>query len=173
MYTIRQATISDIHAITDIYNDSVLTTDATFDIEPRTEEEQTAWFHRHGPGYPVIVAEAGSLVTGWASLSKWSDRLAYTATAEISVYVREGFRNRGIGRKLMEDVIARGREAGLHTIIGRIVAGNGESIHLHEALGFTHIGVMKEVGSKFGRLLDVHILQKIYTSETGREDENE
>jgi len=70
----------------------------------------------------------------------------------------------------MESVIISGQEAGLHTIVARIVAGNRESIHLHEALGFTHIGVMKEVGSKFGRLFDVHIMQKIYSPESGREE---
>ena len=110
----------------------------------------------------MIVAEVQGEVVGWASLSRYSDRLAYEKTAEISVYVKDGFRGRGIGRKLMEEIIARGRAAGLHTILARITASNEQSIYLHEAFGFQHIGVMREVGRKFGMLLDVCLMQLIF-----------
>ena len=163
MLIIRPAKPDDITAITDIYNEAILTTDATFDTEIKTIESQKEWFGNHGSRNPVIVAENETKVIGWASLSKWSDRRAYSDTAEISVYVKDGYRGQGAGRQLIERIVQAGEEAGLHTIISKIVAGNDESIHLHEIFGFEHIGVMKEVGIKFGRLLDVVLMQKIYT----------
>ena len=91
-----------------------------------------------------------------------SERRAYAGTAEISLYVKEEFRGRGIGRQLMEAIIEEGQIVGLHTVIARIAGENRVSIHLHESLGFKQIGVMKEVGRKFGRLLDIELMQKIY-----------
>ena len=76
--------------------------------------------------------------------------------------MRQEFRGKGIGKRLMEAIISEGKRLGLHTVIGRIAEGNDVSVHLAESLGFRHIGVMKEVGRKFGRLLDVHLMQKIY-----------
>ena len=162
MLTVRPAKIDDLDAITEIYNEAILTTDATFDIEPKTEAEQRVWFASHGPKNPVLVAELDGFVVGWASLSEWSDRCAYAGTAELSFYVKEEFRSRGIGKRLLEDIIQEGERVGLHTVIARIATGNNQSIHLHERVGFEHIGVMREVGQKFGRLLDVCLMQKIY-----------
>ena len=162
MVTIRSATLQDLGAITEIYNDATLKTVASFDTEPKTDAEQKHWFDRHGPRYPILVAEEDNLIVGWASLSQWSDRGAYSDTAEASVYVREECRGRGIGRKLSEAIIKTGGEAGLHTLIGRIADGNDASLRLVESVGFRHIGVMRECGRKFGRLLDVHLVQYIY-----------
>ncbi len=164
MLIIRPARPDDLNAITKIYNEAILTTDATFDTEPKTDEEQRTWFINHGPKNPILVAELDSTVVGWASLSDWSDRCAYSDTAEISLYVKENSRGKGIGKKLLEEIIQEGEKVGLHTIIARITTGNQQSIHLHENLGFEHIGVMREVGRKFGRLLDVLLMQKIYSS---------
>lgn len=169
--SVRRAEPSDLGAITEIYNEAILTTVASFDTEPKTEEEQRAWFARHGPKHPILVAERDGTVVGWASLSEWSDRCAYADTAEISVYVKEEFQDRGIGRDLLEAAIAEGEKVGLHTVVARIVAGNDVSVHLHESAGFEHIGVMREVGQKFGRLLDVLLMQKIYRS--GKPGRNE
>ena len=116
---------------------------------------------KHSPKYPILVAEQDAFVVGWASLSPWSDRCAYSGTVEISLYVKEEYRGKGNGRKLLEAVIQSGKEAGFHTIIARIAEGNDVSVHLHESVGFDHIGVMREVGQKFGRLLDVHLMQKM------------
>jgi len=164
MLTIRPAILEDLNGITQIYNEAVQTTVATFDTEPKTIEEQKVWFENHGPKYPILVAELDGMISGWASISKWSDRLAYSATGEISLYIKEEFRGRGIGRKLLEAVVAEGERVGLHTIIARIAGGNRASIHLHESLGFEHIGIMREVGRKFGRLLDVYLMQKVFPS---------
>ena len=166
MLAVRPAEIDDLDAITEIYNEAILTTDATFDIEPKTQVEQEAWFADHGPKNPVLVAELDGVVVGWASLSEWSDRCAYADTAELSFYVKEEFRSRGIGKRLLEDIIQEGERVGLHTVIARIATGNNQSIHLHERVGFEHIGVMREVGQKFGRLLDVCLMQKIHPPES-------
>ena len=162
MLAIRQAKLEDLGAITQIYNDAILKTVATFETQPKTAEEQMMWFADHDPEYPILVAENKGVVVGWASLSKWSDRCGYSATAEISVYVDEKHQGKGIGRKLLEAIILEGQEAGLHTLIARIAEGSEASINLHKSAGFEHIGTMKEVGRKFGKRLDVHLLQKIY-----------
>ena len=162
MYVTRRARPEDLDAITEIYNEAILTTVATFDVEPKTIDEQRSWFNSHGPKHPIVVAELDGVVVGWASLSEWSQRCAYADTAEISLYVKEEFRGRGVGMRLMTDVMREGERVGLHTVVARIVDDNAVSIHIHESAGFEHIGVMKEVGHKFGRLLDVRLMQKIY-----------
>ena len=162
MLVIRKATLDDLDAITDIYNDAIVKTVATFDTEPKRLDEQKRWFMTHGDEHPILVAEQDHRILGWASLSQWSDRCAYSETAEISLYVREGHRGKGLGRRLLREIIDEGRRVHLHTVIARIADGNSVSIHVHEAVGFRHIGVMKEVGRKFGGLLDVTLMQLIY-----------
>ena len=166
MLIIKTATIKDLGAITEIYNQAILNTVATFDTEPKTLDEQNEWFSQHGARSPILVAEQDGVIVGWASLSMWSDRCAYSDTAEISLYVAENYRNKGIGRKLSEAILQAGRDAGLHSVIARIAEGNEISVHIIESLGFQHIGVMKEVGRKFGRLIDVYMMQKIYDDPT-------
>src|SRR5208283_4077211 len=97
---IRKAIYTDVPAITGIYNEAILTTTATFDKEPKTTTSQRKWFKAHGPKNPIVVAVADGKVVGWASLSAYSDRCAYAETSEISVYVKESFRNQGLGKKL-------------------------------------------------------------------------
>lgn len=162
MLNIRPATENDVAAITEIYNDAVLNTSATFDTEIKSVESQQDWFRQHDASHPVMAAEINGTVIGWASLTKWSDRCAYDSTAEVSVYVHKDFRNQGIGKRLLELLTLEGEERGLHTLISRITEGNEQSIYLHEQLGFEHIGVMKEVGRKFGKLLSVYMLQKVF-----------
>jgi L-amino acid N-acyltransferase len=158
---IRPAIISDVPSIMVIYNEAVLNTVATFDTVPRTLEQQKEWFSQHSPSYPVLVAEEKGHVIGWASQNRYSDRLAYARTAELSLYVRVGYRGQGVGRKLMEAILEAGKAGGLHTVLSRIVEGNDSSIHLHKQFGFDTIGTMREVGFKFDCLLDVILMQKM------------
>lgn len=160
--TVRNADRADIPAIVDIYNESVVSSTATFDTTPKTVDDYEIWFSAHGGRHPVIVAEEHGAVCGWAALSAYSDRAAYDGTAEVSLYIRRSCQNRGIGRLLFAQIIDRGRRAGLHTVISRIAEGNDVSIALHSSLGFRTVGVMRQVGKKFGRLLDVIIMQHIY-----------
>ncbi|UCG91374.1 MAG: N-acetyltransferase [candidate division WOR-3 bacterium] len=161
MSIFRKATLDDLQAISDIYNEAIVNTTATFDTQPKTLEEQKDWFNSHKPKYPIIVAEIDGSIVGWAALSEWSDRCAYTDTAEISVYIRNGYRGKGIGSRLINETLQAGKGAGLHTVIARIEKSNATMIHLCEKKGFIHIGIMKEVGRKFNRLLDVVMMQII------------
>jgi len=161
MLAILRASIDYLEAITEIYNQAVLTTTATFDSEPISMEEQRIWFAEHDEKFPIFVALKHGKVVGWASLSKWSGRCAYSDTAEISVYIKEGFRGKGIGTKLINRVLDEGKKAGVHTVLARIAEGSEASIRLHKNAGFEYVGVMREVGRKFGKLLDVHLLQLI------------
>ena len=146
----------------EIYNDAVIHTTATFDTEQRSIESQMEWFRKHKKNHPVFVAEKNNEIVGWASLSPWSDRCAYDTTVEVSVYIHKIFRGQGIGSKLLEIVTLEGKKFNNHTVISRITQGNEVSVHLHEKLGYRHIGVMKEVGFKFGKFLDVQMMQLIY-----------
>lgn len=159
--TIRPALPTDLGAVTEIYNDAILTTTATFDTEPKSGAEQLAWFQSHGGRFAVLVADRDGDVVGWTSLSRWSDRPAYDDTAETSVYVGREYRGHGIGRMLEEAIIDYARNFRFHTLIARIAGESTESLRLHESLGFVNVGTMKEVGRKFGRLLDVQMLQKM------------
>lgn len=162
MLNIRPALKTDVAIITEIYNDAILNTYATFDTEVKSIEDRIKWFLDHDEKHPVIVAELGSEVVGWASLTKWSDRCAYDGTAEVSVYVHNEFRGKGIGKRLLEILVLEGEKCGLHYLLARITQGNEASIHLHEMFGFSHIGVMHEVGFKFGKYLDVHLMEKVF-----------
>lgn len=162
MLTVRKATLDDLGQITEIYNDAIQKTTATFDTESKTKEEQEKWFTNHDASHPVLIAEQDGIISGWASLSQWSDRCAYCDTAEISLYVKEEYRGKGIGKQLMKAIIQEGKTAGLHTVIARIAGSNKISADLCKSFGFQYIGTMREVGKKFGQLLDVHLMQLIY-----------
>jgi len=164
MVNIRQAQANDIQSITEIYNEAITSTVSTFDIAPKSLSEQNDWFMGHGPRNPILVAEKNNIIVGWAALSKWSNRCAYKKTAEISVYVKKDYQGKNIGRNLLKTIIKEGEKVGLHTLLALITEENMASIHLHESLGFFHIGTIREVGYKFGRRLDVCIMQKIYPS---------
>jgi phosphinothricin acetyltransferase len=148
--------------ITEIYNEAIKTTTATFDTESKTIEEQHRWFADHGAKNPIMAAEQDGQIIAWGSLSKWSDRCAYTDTAEVSLYVTEPHQGKSIGTQLLTQLLKEGARQGLHAVIARITEGNTHSLSLHESLGFFPIGVMKEVGVKFGKRLDVHLLEKIF-----------
>jgi len=158
---VRKATISDLEGITEIYNDAIKNTVATFDTEIKTLKEQKQWFKNHGEKYPIIVAEQDRDIVGWSALSMYSTRCAYSDTVELSLYVTEKDQMKGIGKSLMKRIIEEGKKAGLHVILARITDGNKISIHLHEMFGFEHVGVLKEVGYKFDKCLDVYLMQKI------------
>jgi phosphinothricin acetyltransferase len=162
MLNVRPATEKDQQAILDIYNEAVENTTATFDTVKRSIEKQFEWFRNHKENHPVIVAEEDGEIKGWASLSPWSDRKAYSKTVEVSVYVHHKYRGQGIGKKLLEVITLEGKKVNNHTILARIAGGNEISVHIHEQLGYTHIGTMREVGEKFGKLIDVSIMQYMY-----------
>jgi len=156
---IRRAAVGDIPSITEIYNEAVLTTTATFDTETRSVADRRAWFDAHDERHPVLVAVIDGRVVGFASLTRWSERKAYDDTAETSFYVGSAFRGQGVGRGLKKALIEEARRLAYHTLIARVAQESVESLHLNEAFGFRHVGTLKEVGHKFGKRLDVHVLQ--------------
>jgi L-amino acid N-acyltransferase YncA len=158
---IRKAELPDLQVITEIYNEAILSTTATFDTEPKTPTERLSWFQSHDERHPILVAVADNKVVGWVSLSRWSARSAYDDTAETSFYVMVEYCGRGIGRRLKQAIIDEARRLKYHTIIARVAGESEISLHLNKSFGFVHVGTMKEVGRKFGRYIDVHILQKI------------
>jgi L-amino acid N-acyltransferase YncA len=160
MWTIRTATEPDLPGIFDIYDEQVLRGLATFETEPKTPAQRLEWLREHSTEpRPAIVAVEGGRVLGWASLSAWSTRCAYARAAENSVYVHQDHRGRGVGRALMEELLRRARAAGLGVILARVVEGNPASLTLHEKMGFQTVGVMHRVGEKFGRILDVRLME--------------
>jgi phosphinothricin acetyltransferase len=145
-----------------IYNAEVTGSTATFDLVPRTAEEQLAWLADHRGPYPAIVAvDEGDILLGFGSLSEYKDRPSYATTVENSVYVGAAHRGQGVGRALLEELIDLANQHGFHSIIARIGGDNMASIALHEACGFTMVGVEREVGRKFNRWLDVSVLQRL------------
>jgi L-amino acid N-acyltransferase YncA len=160
-YSLREAAEADQRAILDIYNDAVLHTTATFDLELRTWEEQRRWWGEHRPPYQVLVATVGDTVIGWGGLSPFRPKPGYRFTAQDSLYVRGDFRGQGIGASLLDRLIEAGQRGGLHSVMALIDGGNTVSVRLHERFGFRHVGTFPEVGFKFGRWLDVVHYQKM------------
>ena len=156
---IRRAVQDDAAAIAEIYNEAILTTTATFDMETKSVEDRARWLESHDERHPVLVAVVDGKVVGWSSLSRWSDRCAYWDTAETSFYVQSTARGFGVGRRLKEAIIAEARRLNYHTLIARVAQESLASLHLNQSMGFVLVGTLKEVGRKFGKLLDVHILQ--------------
>ena len=159
-WTVRPATPADAEGILEIYNHAVTATTDTFDLVPRTLDQQLAWLADHAGAHPAVVAAGpGGTVLGFGSLSPYRPRPAYATTVEDSVYVAETARGLGIGKALLVELIRVGREHGFHSLIGRIVGHNEVSIGLHRSCGFTEVGVEREVGRKFNRWLDVVVMQ--------------
>jgi phosphinothricin acetyltransferase len=156
---VQPADESHIADIARIYNQAVRHTVATFDTEEKTAGEMEVWFRHHDARFAVFVAGGEGPAAGWASLSRWSDRGAYRDTAEVSIYVDERCRDRGIGQKLLERLVEHARRQGFHTLLARIAGDNEASVHIHDKLGFRMVGTMREVGYKFGRFIDVHLMQ--------------
>ena len=160
-YALREAGDTDQQAILDIYNDAVLHSTATFDVEPRTWEGQQRWFQEHCPPYAVFVATVGERVTGWGSLSPFRPRPGYRFTAEDSIYVHQDFRGRGIGAALLGLLIEAASRGRFRSVLALIDGDNAVSVRLHGRFGFRHVGTFHEVGFKFDRWLDVVHMQRM------------
>lgn len=150
-------------AILAIFNEAIVNSTALYDYKPRTPQNMVAWFDaKQSGGFPVIGMEDGSgKLMGFGSYGTFRAWPAYKYTVEHSVYVEKDHRGQGLGRVLMQELIAAARRADLHAMIGGIDAANHGSIALHERLGFKHVGTLPQVGFKFGRWLDLAFYQLI------------
>jgi L-amino acid N-acyltransferase YncA len=159
---VRRATEAESEAIRLIYNAEVTASIVTFDLVPRTVDVQREWMGSHSGAYPVIVAlDTAGTVAGFASLSPYRPRPGYSTTVEDSVYVATSHRAQGVGRLLLSSLVDMARAHGFHSVVGRIVGGQDASIALHRSCGFELVGVEREIGRKFGRWLDVAIMQRL------------
>jgi len=158
---IRDAHAGDIEAITAIYNDAVSNTLAIWNERTVDAANRAAWLaDRERAGYPVLVAiDAQQNVAGYASFGDWRPFEGFRHTVEHSVYVRADSRGAGVGKALMGELIVRARGLGKHVMVAGIEAGNAASIALHKQLGFEEVGLMRQVGTKFGAWLDLAFLQ--------------
>jgi L-amino acid N-acyltransferase len=156
---IRRARVDDAEAIRRIYNAEVTGSTVTFDLVPRTAEEQVTWLVQRSGAYAALVADVDGQVLGFGSLSPYRDRPAYSTTVEDSVYVDRAARGGGVGRALLEALVETARAHGFHTVIARVVGGHEASIALHRGVGFEEVGTEREVGRKLGRWLDVVVMQ--------------
>jgi len=167
----RLVELDDAAAVATIYNAEVAEPAVTFELLPRTVAEQRAWIAAHRGAHPALVGVGadgvgepgarGELVCGFASLSSFRDRPAYATSVEDSVYVHREARGRGVGSRLLADLVELAAANGFHAMIARVVGQNEASIRLHTACGFELVGVEHEVGRKHGRWLDVVELQRL------------
>lgn len=156
------ATEQDLPDILDIYNEAILNTTAVYQEDIHTLAMRKSWFdEKQQAGIPVFVATVDQQFAGFSSYGPFRNWPGYRFTIEHSVYVKNGFRGMGIGRKLVQSVIEHARSEKMHVIIAGIDAAGEASIDLHESLGFKEVGYFREVGYKFNRWLDLKFLQLI------------
>ena len=155
---VRKAEHGDLPALLTIYNDEVVNGLSNLDIHPRSMEEAEEWFSRlNRDNHPLLTAqmEDGTIV-GYASLSKYREKEAYTTTVELSVYVERGHRQHGVGAALLAEILEEARrDSRTHLVISIITSVNRASVELHKKFGFVYVGRSHEVGMKFGHYLDI------------------
>jgi len=149
--SVREAVAADLPAIKAIYDEQVAHGLATFDtVAPPLAH----WQDRLDSPHHLLVAVDGPTVLGYAYSATYRPRAAYDRTREVSVYLDETARGRGVGRALYDDLLARLRADGIHTVLAVIALPNPASEALHRGFGFTRVGVLPEVGHKLGRWVD-------------------
>jgi phosphinothricin acetyltransferase len=157
-YVIRPATADDVEAVREIRNAAIRDTTALWTGVELTSAAAAEWVAEHLERGAMLVAEIDGVVVGYAGYGPWRAKEGYRFTVDDSIYLSEAAQGRGIGRALLEALIELARAAGMHVMIADIEAGNTASIALHEKLGFEQVGSIREVGTKFGRWLDLTIL---------------
>jgi len=156
---IRDAVEADLPAIIEIYNATVPTRMVTAELEPTTVEARLPWFREHSPDqYPFWVAESDGRVIGWLDFKKFLPRCAYRGTAEVSVYVDQEFRRRGVAQRLLEQAIARAPSLEITALVGLIFGHNEPSLKLFERLGFERWGLLPDVAQLDGVARDLVVV---------------
>ncbi|HET6954678.1 MAG TPA: GNAT family N-acetyltransferase [Acidimicrobiales bacterium] len=165
MTQIRDALPGDVPAITAIANALLDTTTYEWTEQPHTPAERTAWLARQAAaGHPVLVATTGEgEVVGWAAYGDFRDTRrwpGYRPTVEHTVHVREDHWGQGVGRRLLDALADRARQAGHRVMVAGIDGSNVDSVRFHARLGFTEVGRLPGVGEKHGRRLDLVLMQR-------------
>lgn len=159
---LRPAIKNDLEKILEIVNHSILHTTANYSYEIQTLEVQKQWFEdKNKKNLPVVVAELDGEVVGFGSYGQFREKIGYQYTVEHSVYVVDHIIGKGVGAKLLSEIIRLAKEQGYHVMIGAIDAENAGSIAFHEKFGFVATGTIREVGYKFDHWLDLVFMQLI------------
>ncbi len=159
--TIRPATAADSKAICTIHNQGIADRVATLDTNTRTPVSVREWLAERGPRHPVIVGAVDGSVVGWASLNRFSPRPAYDQVADFSVYVERGWRGKGVGRQLLNQLIDLARTIGYHKLVLSALAYNQAGIALYSRAGFSRVGIYREQGQLDGKWVDTLIMEKL------------
>jgi L-amino acid N-acyltransferase YncA len=170
--TIRPAVATDAAAIADIYNQGIAERGATFETARRTAADIEARL-REQARYPLLVAEEGDRVIGWAGTSSYRPRACYAGIAEVSVYLDRAARGQGVGRRLLEGLIAAAREGGFWKLVSRIFPFNTASRALCRSCGFREVGIYEKHGRLDGRWLDVVIVERLIPENQGPRSTND
>ena len=150
---------ADLPAIVDIYNAAVATRLSTAQLDPVTVEDRREWLNEHSPDrHPFWVMELEGEVAGWLTIKPFIQRCAYSGTVELSVYVNEKFRRRGVGRSLLQEAIARSSELQITAMVGLIFAHNEASLRLFQQVGFVRWGLFPRVALLDGIERDLTIM---------------
>ncbi|MRX51427.1 GNAT family N-acetyltransferase [Paracoccus sp. S-4012] len=165
---IRDAEPRDAPALAALVNEAITGTTITFRSVPVTPEDRADWIaYRQRAGFGVLVAEAEGRFAGFASYGFFRGGDGYALTVEHTVQLAEPFHGRGLGRALMAALTDHARGRGFHVMVGAISAENRASVAFHEAIGFRRVGVMPQVGQKFGRWLDLELWQMVLDGREG------
>ncbi|MEZ4221869.1 MAG: N-acetyltransferase family protein [Polyangiaceae bacterium] len=157
---LRPARAEDLPTIVAIYNHAVESGVATFDLEPVTVAEREPWLAAFGEKYPLFVAELETQVVGFAYYSKFREKPGYLHTVEVTVYVDPPAQGLGVGSELLQALVAHARERDVHVMVAVLGGDNPASLALHAKAGFHIVGQLYEVGRKFGRWVDITLMQK-------------
>ena len=162
---IRDAKTPDIPAITGLYNALIPTTTVAWTEEIQTVDQRRVWFEKQvSERFPVVVAEVNGVVIGFCAYGHFRGAgmwPGYSTTAEHTIHVSEAYWGTGVGRALLDELINRARSAGIHVLVGAIDGANTASIEFHARVGFVEVARMPQVGHKFGRWLDLVLMQRV------------
>ena len=161
-YITREASIEDVTAIKEIFNEGIEDRIATLETTPRTDEDMKEWLLNRSKSHKVLVIEnENKEVLGWASLNVFNSRCCYSGVVDISIYIRRNMRGKGLGKLLLGSLINTAKEEGFHKLILSTFKFNELGQGLYKSMGFREVGTYMEQGILDGKFIDVTIMEKI------------
>ncbi|MGC1308481.1 MAG: N-acetyltransferase family protein [Phormidesmis sp.] len=161
--TVRDFVIDDIQTLTELYNQYILETSITFDLEPYTVlQRQETWMSHYASAgrHRLLIAEQAGQIAGYATSSRFATKAAYDTSVETSIYLFPKAQGKGIGSRLYGALFEVLAQADVHRAYAGITMPNSASVALHHKFGFVQAGLYREVGRKFGRYWDVAWFEK-------------
>ncbi|SHI68580.1 phosphinothricin acetyltransferase [Geosporobacter subterraneus DSM 17957] len=162
MYSIREAVLTDVPRITDIYNEGIADRVATLETRLRESEEMEAWLLNRGEAYKILViADEADQVLGWASLNVFNARCCYSSVVDISIYIQRSMRGKGLGKILLQGLIETAKKQGFHKLVLSTFKFNEAGQNLYRSLGFREVGTYMQHGLLDGKWVDVTIMERL------------